>query len=69
LGIVAHRNAAALSGFLVAQGHRWLKGVNVVVSDGSGSYRSAIAQHLGHATHESPWISWRLLRLETRMQS
>src|SRR5690606_779078 len=51
LGIVAHRNAAALSGFLVAQGHRWLKGVNVVVSDGSGSYRSAIAQHLGHATH------------------
>ena len=27
LGIVAHRNQAALSGFLLAQGHRWLKGV------------------------------------------
>ena len=26
LGIVAHRNAAALSDFLLAQGHRWLKG-------------------------------------------
>jgi len=42
LGIVKHRNAAALSGFLVAQGHRWLRGVKVVVSDGSTSYRSAI---------------------------
>jgi len=51
LGIVAHRNAAALSGFLLSQGHRWLKGVKVVVSDGSGSYRLAITEHLGHATH------------------
>jgi hypothetical protein len=40
LGIVAHRNTAALTGFLLAQGHRWLKGVKVVVSDGSGSYRT-----------------------------
>jgi transposase len=51
LGIVAHRDTAALSGFLVSQGHRWLKGVKVVVSDGSGSYRASIRQHLGHATH------------------
>ena len=51
LGIVRYRNAAALSTFLVGQGHRWLKGVKVVVSDGSKSYRSAIHQHLGHATH------------------
>jgi transposase len=51
LGIVAHRNTAALDGFLVAQGHRWLKGVRVVVSDGSGAYRSAIRTDLGHATH------------------
>ena len=51
LGIVKHRSEAALSGFLLAQGHRWLKGVKVVVSDGSGSYRASIRQHLGHATH------------------
>ena len=51
IGIVEHRNTDALSTFLLAQGHRWMKQVKVVVSDGSGSYRSAIAQHLGHATH------------------
>jgi transposase len=41
LGIVAHRNQAALSGFLLAQGHRWLRGVKVVVSDGSGYAETA----------------------------
>ncbi|MGH8872190.1 MAG: transposase [Acidimicrobiia bacterium] len=51
LGIVAHRNTAAPSRFLLSQGHRWLRGVRVVVSDGSGSYRSAIQRHLGDATH------------------
>src|SRR5690606_22967056 len=74
LGIVAHRNAAALSGFLVAQGHRWLKGVNVVVSDGSGSYRSAIAQHLGHATHVldrfhvARWFAAGMIEVRRRLQ-
>jgi transposase len=51
LGIVKHRDAAALSGFFQSQGHRWCRGVSVAVSDGSGSYRAAIRRHLGHATH------------------
>ncbi|MCY4663068.1 MAG: transposase [Acidimicrobiaceae bacterium] len=33
------------------QGHRWCKGVNVVVSDGSKAYKTAIEAHLGHARH------------------
>jgi transposase len=70
----AHRNAAALSGFLLAQGHRWLKGVKVVVSDGSGSYRSAIAQHLGHATHVlerfhvARWFAAGMIEVRRRLQ-
>ncbi len=51
LAMVAHRNEAALSGFLTAQGRRWCRGVKVVVTDGSKSYRSAVSRHLGHATH------------------
>jgi transposase len=74
LGIVAHRNAAALSGFLLAQGHRWLKGVKVVVSDGSGSYRSSISQHLGHATHVldrfhvARWFAAGMIEVRRRIQ-
>ena len=51
LAMVEHRNAAALSTFLMQQGHRWCKGVKVVVSDGSKAYKSAIDAHLGHARH------------------
>ena len=51
LAMVAHRNAAALSGFFVSQGHRWCRRVEVVVSDGSKSYKAAIDAHLAHATH------------------
>ena len=51
LAMVAHRNEAALSGFLAAQGRRWCAGVQVVVTDGSKSYKAAIDRHLGHATH------------------
>ena len=74
LGIVAHRNAAALSGFLVSQGHHWLKGVKVVVSDGSGSYRAAITQHLGHATHVldrfhvARWFAAGMIEVRRRIQ-
>lgn len=74
LGVVAHRNTAALSGFLVAQGHRWLKGVKVVVSDGSGSYRSAIRTHLGHATHVldrfhvARWFAAGMIEVRRRIQ-
>jgi transposase len=51
LAMVAHRNEAALSGFLAAQGQRWCRRVEVVVSDGSKSYKAAIDRHLGHALH------------------
>lgn len=51
LGMVRHRDAAALTSFFVQQGHRWCRRVEVVVSDGSESYRSAIGAHLGHASH------------------
>ena len=51
LAMVEHRNAAALSTFLMQQGHRWCKGVKVVVSDGSKAYKAAIDAHLGHARH------------------
>jgi len=51
LAMVEHRNAAALSGFFIEQGPRWCRGVAVVVSDGSKSYKTAIDQHLGGAHH------------------
>ncbi len=51
LAMVPHRNAQALSGFLAAQGHKWCRGVKVVVSDGSKAYKAAISQRLGHARH------------------
>lgn len=51
LAMVEHRNAQALSGFLIEQGPRWCRGVKVVVSDGSKSYKTAIDQHLGSARH------------------
>jgi transposase len=51
LAMVAHRDQAALAGFLVEQGRRWCAGVRVVVTDGSKSYRAAIDRHLPQATH------------------
>lgn len=51
LAMVEHRSAAALSEFFIAQGRSWCRGVKVVVSDGSKSYKSAIDAHLGHARH------------------
>ena len=51
LAMVEHRNAAALSAFFIEQGPRWCRGVKVIVSDGSKSYRSAIETHLGSARH------------------
>ena len=51
LAMVEHRSAAALSGFFIAQGRRWCKGVKVVVTDGSRAYKSAIDAHVGHARH------------------
>ena len=41
LAMVEHRSStAALSAFLMQQGHRWCKGVKVVVSDGSKAYKA-----------------------------
>ena len=51
LAMVQHRNAAALSGFFLEQGPRWCRGVKVVVSDGSKSYKAAIDAHLGQTRH------------------
>ncbi len=51
LAMVPHRDTQALSGFLAAQGHRWCRGVKVVVSDGSAAYKAAIEARLGHARH------------------
>ena len=51
LAMVEHRNAAALAGFFIEQGPRWCRGVRVVVSDGSKSYKAAIDVHLGHTRH------------------
>lgn len=51
LAMVEHRNATALNSFFISQGPRWCRGVKVVVSDGSKSYRTAIETHLGHARH------------------
>ena len=51
LAMVEHRSSAALSAFLMQQGHRWCKQVKVVVSDGSRAYKAAIDAHLGHARH------------------
>ena len=74
LGMVRHRDAAALTSFFVQQGHRWCRRVEVVVSDGSESYRSAIHAHLGHATHVVDrfhvvrWFAAGLVEVRRRIQ-
>jgi transposase len=74
LGMVRHRDAQALSGFLVSQGHRWCRRVSVVVSDGSESYKAAIDRHLGHATHVldrfhvARWFAAGLVEVRRRIQ-
>lgn len=74
LGMVRHRDAAALSSFFVAQGNRWCQRVEVVVTDGSASYRSAIRAHVGQATlvvdpfHVVRWFAAGLLEVRRRIQ-
>ena len=51
LAMVKHRNAQALKGFFIEEGPKWCRGVRVVVSDGSKSYKTAIDAHLGGARH------------------
>jgi transposase len=74
LAVVQHRDFRALSGFLVSQGHRWCRRVDVVVTDGSQSYRAAIERHLGHATHVVDhfhvvrWFAQGLIEVRRRVQ-
>ena len=74
LGMVKHRNEQALSSFLVAQGRRWCKGVQVVVTDGSESYAASVRKHLGHATHVLDrfhvvrWFAAGLVAVRRRLQ-
>ncbi len=51
LALIPSRTSAALSTFMVQQGHRWCGQVKVVVSDGSPAYKAAIDAHLGHCRH------------------
>lgn len=51
LGVVRHRDSAALAGFLRRQGPKWCREVKVVVTDGSKAYRAAISRHLPRAHH------------------
>jgi transposase len=74
LAVVRHRDFHALSGFLVSQGRRWCRKVDVVVTDGSQSYRAAIDRHLGHATHVVDhfhvvrWFAQGLIEVRRRVQ-
>jgi transposase len=74
MGVVRHRDFRALSGFLASQGQRWCRRVEVVVTDGSQSYRAAIARHLGHATHVVDrfhvvrWFASGLIEVRRRVQ-
>jgi transposase len=74
LGVVRHRDFRALSTFLASQGQRWCRQVEVVVTDGSVSYRAAIERHLGHATHVVDrfhvvrWFAQGLIEVRRRVQ-
>ncbi len=51
LAVVRHRDSHALGRFLDAQGPRWRRHVQVVVSDGSKAYQAAIRRWLPHSRH------------------
>jgi transposase len=74
LAVVRHRDFRALSTFLTSQGRRWLRGVEVVVTDGSGSYRAAVEHQLGHAVHVVDhfhvvrWFASGLIEVRRRVQ-
>jgi transposase len=74
LAVVRHRDYRALSGFLASQGPRWCRRVEVVVTDGSPSYRAAVERHLGGATHVVDrfqvvrWFAAGLIEVRRRVQ-
>ena len=51
LAMVEHRSSAALSAFLMSQPHKWRRGVKVVVTDGSRSYKASVDACLPQARH------------------
>ena len=51
LAMVEHRSSAALSAFLMSQGHKWRRGVKVVVTDGSRAYKASVDACLPQARH------------------
>ena len=51
LAMIPGRTKGSLARFFRDQGARWCRGVEIVVSDGSRSYRAAIAQYLPDARH------------------
>lgn len=74
LAVVRHRDFRALSSFFASQGRRWCRRVEVVVTDGSKSYKAAIDRHLGHATHVVDrfhvvrWFAHGLIEVRRRVQ-
>jgi len=74
LAVVPHRDFAALSRFFSEQGQRWCRRLDVVVTDGSHSYRAAIERHVGHATHVVDrfhvvrWFATGLIEVRRRVQ-
>ncbi|MEO8323891.1 MAG: ISL3 family transposase [Actinomycetota bacterium] len=74
LATIPHRDQRALSSFFTSQGHRWLRKVKVVVTDGSPAYRAAIRTHVGHATHVldhfhvARWFAAGLIEVRRRVQ-
>jgi len=74
LGVVRHRDSAALGRFLDAQGPVWRRHVRVVVSDGSKAYQAAIrrwlpdASHVLDRFHVSRWFSGCLVEVRRRIQ-
>ena len=49
--MVEHRSSAALSAFLMSQPHKWRRGVKVVVTDGSRTYKASVDACLPCARH------------------
>ncbi len=74
LGVVRHRDSAALGRFLQAQGPAWCRGVKVVVSDGSEAYRAAIGRwlpdtrHVLDRFHVARWFAQGLIDVRRRIQ-
>ena len=58
--MVEHRRSAALSAFLMSQGHKWRRGVKVVVTDGSRAYKASVDACL--PTPATCWTCFHFIR-------